>query len=253
MVNAANIEKDWEWMQKTAAAFKVKLTNASAATAQVALQGPKALEILQKLTTAPAAGLGYYHFLPEGEVAGIKCIISRTGYTGEDGFEIYCDADKAVALWTAIMAAGKDEGLLPTGLGCRDTLRFECCMPLYGHELSEKITPLMAGLGMFVKLDKKAFNGHDPLAAQKANGLPQRVMGLELIGRGVARHDFPVKADGKVIGYVTTGSPAPTLGKNMALALIDTAYAKIGGKVAIDIRGKDVEALIVKKPFYKRS
>lgn len=253
VVNAANIEKDWEWMQKTAAAFKVKLTNASAATAQVALQGPKALEILQKLTTAPAAGLGYYHFLPEGEVAGIKCIISRTGYTGEDGFEIYCDADKAVALWTAIMAAGKDEGLLPTGLGCRDTLRFECCMPLYGHELSEKITPLMAGLGMFVKLDKKAFNGHDPLAAQKAKGLPQRVMGIELIGRGVARHDFPVKAEGKVIGYVTTGSPAPTLGKNMALALIDTAYAKIGNKVAIDIRGKDVEAVIVKKPFYKRA
>jgi aminomethyltransferase len=253
VVNAANIEKDWDWMQKTAKDFKVTLTNKSAETAQLALQGPKAIDIIKKLTDAPVDNLGYYHFLPEEKVAGLKAIISRTGYTGEDGFEIYCASKDAVTLWKAIMEAGKAYGILPTGLGCRDTLRFEACMPLYGHELSNVITPLMAGLGMFVKLDKKAFNGHDPLKAQKANGLPQRVMGIELIGRGVARAGFPVKADGKVIGKVTTGSPAPTLGKNMALALIDTAYAKIGGKVAIDVRGKDIEAVIVKKPFYKHA
>lgn len=253
VVNAANIGKDWEWMQSTARNFNVKLSNTSAVTAQLALQGPKAETILKKLTKAPITNLGYYHFLPSGLVAGINCIISRTGYTGEDGFELYCAADKVVSLWNAIMDAGSAYGILPTGLGCRDTLRFECCMPLYGHELSQEITPLMAGLGMFVKLDKKAFNGHDSLAAQKAAGLPQRVMGIELIGRGVARNGFPVKADGKVIGRVTTGSPAPTLGKNMAMALIDTAYAKIGNKIDIDIRGKDVEAVIIKKPFYKRA
>ena len=253
VVNAANIEKDWEWMLKTADKFEVKLTNASAQTAQLALQGPKAVEILKKLSLSPFDSLGYYHFLPEAEVCGIPAIISRTGYTGEDGFEIYCPSQDAPKLWLNLMQVGKNLGLLPTGLGCRDTLRFECCMPLYGHELSQDITPLMAGLGMFVKLNKKDFNGCEALRKQKADGLPQRVMGLELIDRGVARAGFEVKAGGKVIGRVTTGSPAPTLGKNLALALIDTAYAKIGGEVIIDIRGREVKARIVKKPFYKRA
>jgi aminomethyltransferase len=253
VVNAANIEKDWNWMQENTSSFDVKLTNKSDFTGQLALQGPKALEILKKLTTAPIENIGYYHFMDDVIVAGKKVIVSRTGYTGEDGFEIYCDPSAAVYLWDAIMDAGKEEGILPAGLGCRDTLRFECCMPLYGHELSQEITPLMAGLGMFVKLDKEAFNGKEALEAQKTNGLPQRVMGVEITGRGIARAGFPVQIDGKVIGRVTTGSPAPTLGKNMALVLIDTPYATIGNEIFIDVRGKAVAATIVKKPFYKRA
>lgn len=253
VVNAANIEKDWNWMQENAAGFAVVLTNKSDETAQLALQGPAAVAILSKLTTAPIENITYYHFLPEVIVAGKKALVSRTGYTGEDGYEIYCDPADVTALWEALMDAGKEAGLLPTGLGCRDTLRFEACLPLYGHELSAEITPLMAGLGRFVKLDKAAFNGLEALKAQKVAGLPQKVMGVEVTGRGIARAGYPVKAEGKVVGYVTTGSPAPSLGKNMALALIDAAYAEIGKEITVEVRGKDIEAVIVAKPFYKRS
>lgn len=252
VVNAANIEKDWNWMQENASGFEVVLTNKSDETAQLALQGPAAVAILSKLTDAPVSDIQYYHFLPEVMVAGKETLVSRTGYTGEDGYEIYCAPHDAAELWEAIMAAGKEEGILPTGLGCRDTLRFESCLPLYGHELSAEISPLMAGLGRFVKLDKAAFNGLEALQAQKAAGLPQKVMGVEVTGRGIARAGYPVKAGGKVIGSVTTGSPAPTLGKNMALALIDAAYAEIGREIAVEVRGKDISAVIVAKPFYKR-
>ncbi|MEG0969761.1 MAG: glycine cleavage system aminomethyltransferase GcvT [Acidaminococcaceae bacterium] len=253
VVNAANIEKDWEWMQANTGDFAVQLVNESPATAQLALQGPLAVAILSQLTDFAVDSLKYYHFAPSVVVAGKPTMISRTGYTGEDGFEIYCAPEDAPSLWEAIMTAGKEEGLLPAGLGCRDTLRFECCMPLYGHELSAEITPLMAGVGMFVKLDKPAFNGLTVLKEQKAHGLPRRVMGIEVTGRGIARADYPVKCQGQVIGRVTTGSPAPSLGKNMALALIDTDFAVIGKEVAIEVRGKDVAGVIVKKPFYKRS
>ncbi|MGE4589270.1 MAG: glycine cleavage system aminomethyltransferase GcvT [Acidaminococcaceae bacterium] len=252
VVNAANIEKDWNWMRENAAGFAVALTNKSDETAQLALQGPLAVAILSKLTDAPVSEIQYYHFLPEVMVAGKKTMVSRTGYTGEDGYEIYCAPADAAELWEAIMAAGKDEGVLPTGLGCRDTLRFESCLPLYGHELSAEISPLMAGLGRFVKLDKEAFNGLEALKEQKAAGLAKKVMGVEVTGRGIARAGYPVKADGKVIGSVTTGSPAPTLGKNMALVLIDAAYAAIGREIAVEVRGKDISAVIVAKPFYKR-
>lgn len=252
VVNAANIEKDWNWMRENATGFAVALTNKSDETAQLALQGPLSVAILSKLTDAPVSDIQYYHFLPEVLVAGKKTMVSRTGYTGEDGYEIYCAPADAAELWEAIMAAGKDEGVLPTGLGCRDTLRFESCLPLYGHELSAEISPLMAGLGRFVKLDKEAFNGLEALKEQKAAGLAKKVMGVEVTGRGIARAGYPVKDDGKVIGSVTTGSPAPTLGKNMALVLIDAAYAAIGREIAVEVRGKDISAIIVAKPFYKR-
>lgn len=252
VVNAANIEKDWNWMRENAAGFAVALTNKSDETAQLALQGPLSVAILSKLTDAPVSDIQYYHFLPEVLVAGKKTMVSRTGYTGEDGYEIYCAPADAAELWEAIMTAGKDEGVLPTGLGCRDTLRFESCLPLYGHELSAEISPLMAGLGRFVKLDKEAFNGLEALKEQKAAGLAKKVMGVEVTGRGIARAGYPVKDDGKVIGSVTTGSPAPTLGKNMALVLIDAAYAAIGREIAVEVRGKDISAVIVAKPFYKR-
>lgn len=253
VVNAANIEKDWNWMQENAAGFEVELNNQSDETAQLALQGPASVAILSRLTDTPVSELPYYHFLPEVTVAGKTTIVSRTGYTGEDGYEIYCDPADVADLWEAIMQAGKLEGILPTGLGCRDTLRFESCLPLYGHELSAEISPLMAGLGRFVKLEKASFNGLEALKAQKAAGLAKKVMGVEITGRGIARAGYPVKAEGKEIGYVTTGSPAPSLGKNMALALIDAAYAEIGKEIAVEVRGKDIEAVIVAKPFYKRS
>lgn len=252
VINAANIAKDWEWLQENAAGLDVKLTNVSAETAELALQGPAAAAILAKLTKAPFDKLGYYWFLPTAEVAGRPVMVSRTGYTGEDGFEIYCRPADAAHLWEALMAAGEPLGLVPTGLGCRDTLRFEACMPLYGHELSAAITPVEAGLTRFVKIDKGPFNGGETLAAQLANGPQRKVVGFVLTGRGIARAEYPVVADGRRIGIVTTGSYAPTLDKNLGMALVEAAFAKAGTKFAVEIRGKEVAAEVIAKPFYKR-
>lgn len=252
VINAANIEKDWNWMQDNAKGFDVSLSNVSDATAQLALQGPLAEEILAKLTDAPIADLKYYWFLPEVIVAGKTVLLSRTGYTGEDGFEIYCSPADVVFLWETIMETGKPFGILPAGLGCRDTLRFEACFPLYGHELSAQISPLEAGIGFFVKLDKGDFNGSAVLAEQKAAGVKRRVVGFEMIDRGVARAEYPVKVDGQQVGSVTTGSYAPSLDKNLGLAIIQAGFAKVGQKIDIEIRGKQVAAQIISKPFYKR-
>lgn len=253
VVNAANIDKDREWMIKNMAGFEAVLTDKSDETAQLALQGPLSTAILSKLTGEAVADIAFYHFIDDVAVAGKKTMVSRTGYTGEDGYEIYCAPEDVTHLWESIMEAGREEGLLPAGLGCRDTLRFESCLPLYGHELSAGISPLAAGLGRFVKLDKASFIGREALVRQKEAGLPLKVMGVEVKGRGIARAGYPIKADGRVIGTVTTGSPAPTLGKNMALALVDAAYAEIGREIAVEVRGKEIAAVIVAKPFYKRS
>ncbi|MBP2634614.1 MAG: gcvT 2 [Firmicutes bacterium] len=252
VINAANIEKDWQWIQDNSKGYQVELTNLSAETAEVALQGPLAESILSKLTTAALAELKYYWFIPEAEVAGKKVMISRTGYTGEDGFEIYCQPDDAAALWEAIMEAGKPYGLVPAGLGCRDTLRFEATLPLYGHELSAEITPLEAGLGKFVSLDKGEFNGCEILAQQQQTGVERKLAGFVLTGRGVPRAEYPVVHEGRQIGMVTTGSYAPTLGKNMGLALVEAEFAQIGQQFSVEIRGKEVSAEVVSKPFYKR-
>lgn len=253
VVNAANIDKDREWMIKNMAGFEAVLTDKSDETAQLALQGPLSTAILSKLTGEAVADIAFYHFIDDVAVAGKKTMVSRTGYTGEDGYEIYCAPEDVTHLWESIMEAGREEGLLPAGLGCRDTLRFESCLPLYGHELSAGISPLAAGLGRFVKLDKASFIGREALVRQKEAGLPLKVMGVEVTGRGIARAGYPIKADGRVIGTVTTGSPAPTLGKNMALALVDAAYAEIGREIAVEVRGNEIAAVIVAKPFYKRS
>ena len=252
VINAANIEKDWNWMQENASGFDVKLTNLSDETAQLALQGPLAAEILAKLTSAPLAELKYYWFMSDVLVAGKNVLLSRTGYTGEDGFELYCAPQDAAYLWEAIMEAGKPFGLLPAALGCRDTLRFEVCFPLYGHELTNDISPLEAGIGFFVKLDKEEFIGKEALQAQKANGLKRRVVGFEMIERGVARAEYPVYVEGRQVGYVTTGSYAPSLDKNLGLALVEAQYAQVGQQIGIEIRGKQVAAQVVSKPFYKR-
>lgn len=251
VINAGNIDKDWEWMQKNADDFQCQLTHLSDATAELALQGPQAEAILGKLTDAPLQDLGYYCFIEKTTVAGKAVMISRTGYTGEDGFEIYCRPEDAEFLWDTLLETGKPLGLLPTGLGCRDTLRFEACLPLYGHELSADITPLEAGLGKFIGWEKPDFNGKAALAAQKAAGLKRKLTGFEMTGRGIARAEYPITADGRVIGVVTTGSPAPTTGKNMGMALVETAYAEMGREFDVMIREKPVAARVAARPFVR--
>jgi aminomethyltransferase len=252
VINAANIEKDWNWMQENQAGFNVELSNLSDETAELALQGPLAETILHKLTDAGLEQLSYYWFIPEATVAGKTVMISRTGYTGEDGFEIYSRPEDAAQLWEAIMEAGKPYGLIPAGLGSRDTLRFEAALPLYGHELSASITPVEAGIGKFVSLDKGEFNGRATLAGQKQNKPQRRVAGFILNGRGIPRAGYPVMHEGRQIGTVTTGSYAPTLNKNIGLALIEAGYAGIGQQFDVDIRDRNVPAEVVAKPFYRR-
>jgi len=252
VINAANIEKDWNWFQENSIGFAVELENISNQMAQLALQGPASQRILAQITNCSLAELKYYWFIPEVEIAGRKTLLSRTGYTGEDGFEIYCRNEDAAYLWQKIMLSGAADKILPVGLGCRDTLRFESCLPLYGHELSATISPLEAGLAHFVKLDKTEFNGKAVLAQQKANGTVRKAVGFVLTERGIARAGYPVFAEGRLIGSVTTGSFAPTLGKNFGLALVETRFSPIGQQIAIEIRGKSVAAEIIAKPFYKR-
>lgn len=252
VINAANIDKDWQWMQDNSAGFEVELTNLSPETAELALQGPLAATILGKLTTAALGELKTYWFIPETKVADKTVMISRTGYTGEDGFEIYCRPEDAAYLWEAVMEAGKPFGLIPAGLGCRDTLRFEAALPLYGHELSASITPVEAGLGKFVSLDKGRFNGQAALTEQKLNGPKRKIIGFVVTGRGIPRAEYPVNFEGRRIGTVTTGSYAPTLDKNIGLALVEAGYDAVGQPFDIEIRGKQVPAEVISKPFYKR-
>lgn len=252
VINAANVEKDFEWMQNCTQNFDIKLENISTQMAQLALQGPLSQQILEKLTRVPLSELKYYWFWPDIEVAGKKVLLSRTGYTGEDGFEIYCSPVDAVTIWDSILEAGTSEGILPVGLGCRDTLRFEACFPLYGHELSSDISPIEAGIGMFVKLDKGDFIGCEVLRKQKLNGTARKIVGFEMVDRGVARAGYSVTQADREIGTVTTGSYAPSLDKNLGLAFIQSDHAKLGQAIAIQIRGKNVSAQIIAKPFYKR-
>jgi aminomethyltransferase len=250
VVNASNTDKDYQWMLDNMM-DGVEVKNISPETAQLALQGPLAEQILQKLTDLNLAEIKYYWFA-EGKVAGQPALVSRTGYTGEDGFEIYLAPEYAKLAWDAILAAGQPEGVMPIGLGARDTLRFEARLPLYGNELAENITPLEAGLGIFVKLDKEDFNGKDALAKQKAAGAPRKTIGFEMIGRGIPRSHYPVLTDGKEIGFVTSGSFSPTLNKNIGLALIKAEAGAIGNEIEIVIRNKGVTAKIIKTPFYQR-
>lgn len=252
VVNASNIDKDFDWLKQHAQG-DVRLENVSADTSLLALQGPRAAAILAGLTDAPVAELKSFRFLPDVNVGGIHALVSRTGYTGEDGFELYAAAGQAIALWDLLLEAGRAEGLEPVGLGARDTLRFEARLPLYGQELSADISPLEAGLGIFVKLDKGDFVGREALAAQKAQGLPRKSVGLEMIDRGIPRAHYPVYSpEGRKIGEVTTGTQSPTYKRNVGLALLETAYTAIGAEVLVEIRGKRLRAQVVPTPFYKR-
>lgn len=252
-VNAANIEKDFEWMQQNVQG-DVTLTNASAEYAQIALQGPLSEEILQTLTTTDLSAIKYFRFVENVEVAGYQVLVSRTGYTGEDGFELYGSHEAIVALWGTILDAGKEKGCVPVGLGARDTLRFESCLPLYGQELSKDISPLEAGIGFAVKLQKDPkFIGQDALIAQKEAGLPRKLVGVEMIDKGIPRHGYKVFKDGNEIGEVTTGTQSPMTKRNIGLALIDSQYAELGTELEVEIRNKRLKLVVVETPFYKRT
>jgi aminomethyltransferase len=253
VVNASNADKDFEWIKSSLGEYDAEIVNLSDSTAELALQGPKAEEILQRLTKTDLSGIKFFFCDRNVEVAGVKCLVSRTGYTGEDGFEIYMPNRHVEMLWDRILEEGRDLGLKPAGLGCRDTLRFEAVLPLYGNELSEKITPLEAGLGMFVKLDKGDFIGRDALLKQKTEGLKRKIAGFEMKDRGIPRHGYEVKADDKVIGFVTTGYFSPTLKKNIGLALIEAKYAEIGTEIEILVRNKPLKAEVIRKGFYRKN
>jgi aminomethyltransferase len=251
VVNATNIAKDLAWVQAQARRFDdVAVTDESDTTALVALQGPAALAILQELTPVDLATIRYYH-CDVGEVAGIDCIISRTGYTGEDGFELYCASVDVVRLWHALLAAGKPHGLLPAGLGARDTLRLEASYCLYGHELDEQTNPLEARLGWTVKLNSGDFIGRDALVRVKAQGPRKLLVGVALLERGVPRAGYALYAQDQLIGSLTSGAPGLTVQKNIGMGYVEPAYATAGQQVQVDIRGKRVVAQIVALPFYK--
>ncbi|MBB6444898.1 glycine cleavage system aminomethyltransferase GcvT [Bacillus benzoevorans] len=255
VVNASNTEKDYEWLKKNQEG-DVELENISENVSQLALQGPLAESILAKLISSGTSlgEIGPFKFQQEVVINGKKVLLSRTGYTGEDGFEIYCDAKDAVALWREILEAGRDEGVLPIGLGARDTLRFEAVLALYGQELSADISPLEAGIGFAVKLKKEAdFIGKKALQEQKEKGVPRKLVGIEMIDRGIPRHGYPVYAGEERIGEVTTGTQSPTLNKNIGLALIKTEHGNPGNELFVEIRGKRLKAKVIETPFYKRA
>ncbi|MCM3566637.1 glycine cleavage system aminomethyltransferase GcvT [Neobacillus mesonae] len=252
VVNASNIEKDFNWLEKHLEG-DVSLKNLSETTAQAALQGPLAQQVLQKLTQTDLSSIGFFKFQQDVEINGKKALVSRTGYTGEDGFEVYCQADDVVDIWKDILEAGKDEGVIPCGLGARDTLRFEANLALYGQELSAEISPLEAGIGFAVKLKKEAdFIGKDALLQQKENGVPRKIVGIEMIDRGIPRHGYPVYKGDELIGEVTTGTQSPTLKKNIGLALISSEYGELDSELEVEIRGKRLKVKVVPTPFYKR-
>lgn len=243
VINAANIDKDWAWIQQQAEGFNVTLDNQSDYYGQLAVQGPEAERIMEEILNLPCSELTFYTFKTMGDV-----IVSRTGYTGEDGFEIYATPDYINQCWDKLMAAG----VTPCGLGCRDTLRFEVGLPLYGDELSAEITPIMAGLGMFVKLDKEEFVGRDALAKQKAEGVAQKLVGIELQDKAIPRHGYTVMKDGQPIGTVTTGYHTISTDKSVCMALIDSQYAPLGTELEVQIRKKVFPGTVVKKRFYDK-
>ncbi|MDQ0208996.1 glycine cleavage system aminomethyltransferase GcvT [Alkalicoccobacillus murimartini] len=252
VVNASNIEKDWEWMIQ----YKpesVSMKNVSDEIALLAIQGPKAEGILQKQTDSTLADIRPFRFKENVVVAGVEALVSRTGYTGEDGFELYIKSEDAAAVWKELLEAGKNEGLIPAGLGARDTLRFEAKLALYGQELTKDISPLEAGIGFAVKVNKEdEFVGQAALKKQKEEGLTRKLVGIEMLDKGIPRAGYEVFVENQSIGFVTTGTQSPTLKKNVGLALLDRTYTELGTKVEVQVRKKRIAAEVVSTPFYKR-
>lgn len=244
VINAANIDKDWEWMQKQAEGFNIELLNRSEDYGQIAVQGPNAETVVEEVLGIPCKEMTFYTVKTVGDV-----IISRTGYTGEDGFEIYASHNYICDCWDKLMESGRCK---PCGLGCRDTLRFEVGLPLYGDELSADISPVMAGLSMFCKLDKEEFVGKDALVDQKTNGVAQKLVGIELEGKAIPRHGYTVLKDGEPIGEVTTGYHSISTDKSVCMALVKTEYGKLGTPLEVQIRKKTFPGVVVKKRFYDK-
>ncbi len=252
VLNAANTEKDLAWLNDHLEG-DVVLNDQSAETAMLAVQGPLAATILQELTDLNLAEIGKYTFRDSVAIGGFQTLLSRTGYTGEDGFEIYLDNESAPLLWQQLITAGKGAGLIPCGLGARDTLRFEARLPLYGQELAADITPVEAGLGFFVSDSKGDFIGSEVLLEQKLNGPARKIVGVEMLDRGIPRTGYLVyNAAGEEIGRVTSGTSSPTLKKNIGLVLVRAYEAKLGNELFVEIRGKQLRAEVVKTPFYQR-
>ncbi len=259
VINASNTDKDYAWITKVASEFKKRhpdlhISNESANYTQIAIQGRKAAEILQPLTDTPLQPIKYYWF-KEGKILGnIPAFLARTGYTGEYGFEVYVPWNKGPEVWRAIEEQGQKHGMKPCGLGARDTLRFEVCFPLYGHELSDTINPLEAGIAWTVKLDKGDFIGRAPTVTLKEKGLTRQVVGIKLLDRGIPRQGYDVyTADGsEKIGSLTTGTQSPSLKQALGLALISTKHGQVGTKITVDIRGTKVPAEVIPTPFYKK-
>lgn len=258
VMNASNTEKDLLWMTRENPKVMEggsipQIENFTDHTAQMALQGPLAQRILTKLTPV-AKTLTFFHFLADVEIAHIRCLLSRNGYTGEDGFELYCDNEHAPALYKALLEAGEAEGLVPCGLGARDTLRLEAKLPLYGNEISDEITPLEANLGVFVKLDKSDFCGKKALTEQHLEGAPRSLRGIEMVDPSVPRHGQAVYLGKKKIGFVTSGTKSPTLGIFCGYVLIERNLGlSFGDTVELEIHGKRKQARLVKTPFYKQT
>ena len=244
VINAANIDKDWEWMQKQSEDFNIELLNRSEDYGQIAVQGPNAETVVEEVLGIACKELTFYTVKTIGDV-----IVSRTGYTGEDGFEIYASHNYICDCWDKLMESGRCK---PCGLGCRDTLRFEVGLPLYGDELSADISPVMAGLSMFCKLDKEEFVGKDALVDQKTNGVAQKLVGIELEGKAIPRHGYTVLKDGEPVGEVTTGYHSISTDKSVCMALVKAEYGKLGTPLEVQIRKKTFPGVVVKKRFYDK-
>lgn len=244
VINAANIDKDWQWMQENAKGFDIELVNRSEDYGQVAVQGPNAETVVEEVLGLECKDLVFYTVKTIGDI-----IISRTGYTGEDGFEIYASHNYICECWDKLIESGRCK---PCGLGCRDTLRFEVGLPLYGDELSADISPVMSGLSMFCKLDKEEFIGKEALAAQKANGVEKRVIGIELEGKAIPRNGYAVVKDGETVGEVTTGYHTISTDKSVCMALVKAEFAKLGTPLEVQIRKNTFPGVVVKKRFYDK-
>jgi aminomethyltransferase len=250
VVNASNRDKDVAWMRQHLFG-NVSMVDVSDETAQVALQGPRAVEILSRLVKDEDIPKKYYYFVEKGTVGGISCTISRTGYTGESGFELYCKNADVTKLWQLLLDTGKELGLIPCGLGARDTLRLEAAMPLYGHEMNDDITPLETGLGNYVKMNKPDFIGK---AALLKKGEPKIArVGLQMTGRGIAREHCEVFVKDKQVGTTSSGTFCPYLNQAVAMALVDKEVSELGTQVEVDVRGRRIEAKVVPLPFYKKA
>ncbi|MEW6757080.1 MAG: glycine cleavage system aminomethyltransferase GcvT [Acidobacteriota bacterium] len=253
VVNAANEPKDHAWILKEASGFDAVVTNRSPQTAQIAIQGPRAVAILQRLVPDADLSAVKYYWFTFGTVLGERCLLARTGYTGEDGFEVYLSPARAPELWRALLKEGREEGLQPAGLGARDTLRLEAAMALYGNDIDATTTVLEADLGWILKLSKPAFNGREVLERQKAEGVRRKLVGFELLDRGIPRHGYDCYRGGEKVGRVTSGTQAPFLKKSIGMAYLPAELTSPETSFEVDVRGKRLAARVIPKPFYKRS